>query len=580
MSISYANIAAGSKVPTEPSKEESINSISASVPAPSSELAATTDQAVLESTEEVSNKNTSDQPTNNSNSKKKKKDAEKSSEDPKPSETDAPAVAAAAAADSDADAAAVAPKKVNLTPAPIPTTSAWGSAKKSSSKSSIAAESSKWPTPSVEQPQQKKYSQPPLAKNTGKEKWVPFQANVQIASSKSNKPHNSKKSNRKKSAPSSSTSTSAANGGSASSASSAQQKSENPGTKPAKSSNNKNQKRKSDAKKDTKPTSDAVSKQKVTTGSEKPSTDAPVSGASIVASEPQELASSTVADASSEFVSSSAPTSAKSTESSSEQTSESASSNPNSNSQHSNKSHSSGYNNKFSNHHSNYNHYHGKNSRYPRSSNSHYKKQHANKHIYSNASNGAAPNMMYKQMQFTPGFIPQGVPMGYYDQFGYQGIPPPPMNKMHKGFPAGGVAMGTTPPFFAPQADFQYPTMPMRQFVPQQQPAEDLFELLTNQISYYFSTENLKKDLYLRKLMNSQGFVPIAKIASFFRVSKLTGGNYDMVIAAIEQTKGLEMRNHKVRLASDFESWVLPIEEREQEGKDEENEEESKNEEK
>lgn len=39
---------------------------------------------------------------------------------------------------------------------------------------------------------------------------------------------------------------------------------------------------------------------------------------------------------------------------------------------------------------------------------------------------------------------------------------------------------------------------------------------------YYFSTENLERDFFMRRKMDQQGFLPISLIASFHRVQALT----------------------------------------------------------
>ena len=46
--------------------------------------------------------------------------------------------------------------------------------------------------------------------------------------------------------------------------------------------------------------------------------------------------------------------------------------------------------------------------------------------------------------------------------------------------------------------------------------------LLTSTSEYYFSVDNLLKDMYLRRRMDSQGFVPLDFIAAFNRIKSLT----------------------------------------------------------
>lgn len=49
-----------------------------------------------------------------------------------------------------------------------------------------------------------------------------------------------------------------------------------------------------------------------------------------------------------------------------------------------------------------------------------------------------------------------------------------------------------------------------------------LRELLRTQIEYYFSSDNLQKDFFLRRKMDAEGFLPLELIASFPRVRSLT----------------------------------------------------------
>ena len=53
-------------------------------------------------------------------------------------------------------------------------------------------------------------------------------------------------------------------------------------------------------------------------------------------------------------------------------------------------------------------------------------------------------------------------------------------------------------------------------------PIDQLKDLLTRQLEYYFSRENLAHDSYLMSQMDSDQFVPIAIIANFNQVKKLT----------------------------------------------------------
>lgn len=40
---------------------------------------------------------------------------------------------------------------------------------------------------------------------------------------------------------------------------------------------------------------------------------------------------------------------------------------------------------------------------------------------------------------------------------------------------------------------------------------------------FYFSVENLVKDMYLRSQMDAEGWVPLAEVANFNRMKQLSG---------------------------------------------------------
>ncbi|XP_018917395.2 uncharacterized protein larp isoform X2 [Bemisia tabaci] len=84
-----------------------------------------------------------------------------------------------------------------------------------------------------------------------------------------------------------------------------------------------------------------------------------------------------------------------------------------------------------------------------------------------------------------------------------------------------------------------------------------LTELIKKQIEYYFSEENLCKDVFLRRKMDPNGFLPVTLIASFHRVRGLTP-DLNKVIAAIQQSDKLELDNFKVRTKTDPTRWPIP----------------------
>lgn len=72
---------------------------------------------------------------------------------------------------------------------------------------------------------------------------------------------------------------------------------------------------------------------------------------------------------------------------------------------------------------------------------------------------------------------------------------------------------------------------------------------------YYFSEENLCKDVFLRRKMDPNGFLPVTLIASFHRVRGLTP-DLNKVIAAIQQSDKLELDNFKVSLKT-LAPWIF-----------------------
>jgi la-related protein 1 len=83
---------------------------------------------------------------------------------------------------------------------------------------------------------------------------------------------------------------------------------------------------------------------------------------------------------------------------------------------------------------------------------------------------------------------------------------------------------------------------------------------------YYFSVDNLCKDLYLRKHMDSQGFVRLAFIASFKRIKNLTE-DYELLRHSARQLKNADYQfsedgQDRLRPRDKWEQWVLPLDQR------------------
>lgn len=98
--------------------------------------------------------------------------------------------------------------------------------------------------------------------------------------------------------------------------------------------------------------------------------------------------------------------------------------------------------------------------------------------------------------------------------------------------------------------------------------------MLVQQMEYYFSIENLCKDIYLRRQMNSKGLVPISVLANFNRVRSLSKGDLNLVVMACRWAPSAEVVGEKVRLRKDWSQWVLPPNERLDQGLNEADDEE------
>ncbi|OTA54318.1 hypothetical protein K449DRAFT_426324 [Hypoxylon sp. EC38] len=84
-----------------------------------------------------------------------------------------------------------------------------------------------------------------------------------------------------------------------------------------------------------------------------------------------------------------------------------------------------------------------------------------------------------------------------------------------------------------------------------------------SQVEYYFSIDNLCKDWYLRKFMDSQGFVPLDVIASFKRMQEIAA-DWQLIRIACDSSPLIEYivtedGQDKVRRREQWEPWVLAM---------------------
>ncbi|KAH7095507.1 hypothetical protein FB567DRAFT_31621 [Paraphoma chrysanthemicola] len=93
-----------------------------------------------------------------------------------------------------------------------------------------------------------------------------------------------------------------------------------------------------------------------------------------------------------------------------------------------------------------------------------------------------------------------------------------------------------------------------------------LFQMITTQVEYYFSVDNLLKDMYLRRHMDSQGFVGLEFIASFNRIKTLSA-DIELIKLVCQQSAAVQYRTgedgqDRLRRREGWEQWVLKMADR------------------
>lgn len=91
-------------------------------------------------------------------------------------------------------------------------------------------------------------------------------------------------------------------------------------------------------------------------------------------------------------------------------------------------------------------------------------------------------------------------------------------------------------------------------------------QLVLNQCEYYFSIENLCKDLFLRKHMDNEGFVNLPILAKFNRIRNITM-DYALIRDVCAMSSQIELRMapgayDKIRKNRGWEQWVLAEDQR------------------
>ncbi|KAK3842664.1 MAG: hypothetical protein J3R72DRAFT_129950 [Linnemannia gamsii] len=86
--------------------------------------------------------------------------------------------------------------------------------------------------------------------------------------------------------------------------------------------------------------------------------------------------------------------------------------------------------------------------------------------------------------------------------------------------------------------------------------AGDIKAFLLQQMEYYFSVENLCKDVYMRTQMDAQGFVPLSLVANFNRVRTLTT-DHALIKDTIKDSNVIELNGDNIRKKGDWATWIF-----------------------
>ncbi|ONH67700.1 La-related protein 1C [Cyberlindnera fabianii] len=479
-----------------------------------------------------------------------------------------------------------------LVPAAAPVVSAWG--KKTEASNSQAAEppakSEEWPsadialsksaskTTSVETAKEKPKVAQPKVKSTGKEKWLPFEANITLASEKSGNNQQQKKkqnngNNKKKQNN---------NGGNANGSKQKKDGQANKGNQNGQKKDSSQAKRQNKKSTIDEAGADSANKKvkdnkenKIADGTIKspiavPATTEPQTTASKAVDSQQSATLSEEAKSVSETASLPAIPSIETSPGSAvsgEQTPQ----NPKKSSQTSHSQKHQFPQHRNSEPFTSNNGFHNNNNsgnRGGRRYNNNNKYNNGMRHSISGAPYGNVPYLVNYNYPYMP--IMQA-PGQYGFPVGFNNFQSAPGSRSNSQSPSKGEFASLSPPVSG-IPPFTQPVIYNPYNVEQ-----DPMTLVVQQLNYYFSGENLVKDFYLRRQMNSNGFVSLKKLIEFNRLKRLTGGDIEMMKTALNLSPNLEVKNEKVRVSNNWSNWVLPYDQRDAAGKveDEDSEEEN-----
>ncbi|KAI9681547.1 MAG: hypothetical protein M1829_000744 [Trizodia sp. TS-e1964] len=165
---------------------------------------------------------------------------------------------------------------------------------------------------------------------------------------------------------------------------------------------------------------------------------------------------------------------------------------------------------------------------------------------------------------------PQSVPQTRNQRGGGPRSQSIPNSAVFSRFPNGVSGSQQIPPLQTQMPSmYDYPGVQSSMSAMPYNPYVDQFSVLSMvvmQLDYYFSLDNLCKDLFLRKHMDSQGYVFLTVVAGFNRIRQLTQ-DLELIRFACQQSSNIEFRSgtdglDRLRKKESWHQWVLALEER------------------
>ena len=136
------------------------------------------------------------------------------------------------------------------------------------------------------------------------------------------------------------------------------------------------------------------------------------------------------------------------------------------------------------------------------------------------------------------------------------GSAPYPMSGLNQ--PPMGIAGGIAYYYARPPMYFPPGPYPPNMALPHANPQMQLLANIRQQIEYYFSNDNLVKDIFLRSKMDGGGWIDLGVIAGFNRV-RMMAPDPAIIVEALKESHVVEFTkdNKKLRRRQDWQVWLL-----------------------